>query len=115
MKIKMLIMAVIISLPVKLYAQEIAHAKQADTIGCTTPDALQALKRQMKGVTPQPGWEERIQDLGCYLVATDLNWKVASREGAIVHLQLDMEGVPMPTLWFEAQDIAKGAGVATKQ
>lgn len=93
-------------------ADEIVHAKRQDTIGCTAPDVLSALKRQMKGTIPQPEWEERIQSLGCYPVATDLNWRVASREEGIVHLQLDMEGVPMPSLWFDAADIAKGPGVA---
>ncbi|MCP1215606.1 hypothetical protein NKW53_05935 [Acetobacter orientalis] len=115
MKIRILLLAASFIFPAKLYAQDIVHAKRADTIGCTTPDTLQALKREIKGATPLPGWEERIQSLGCYLVATDLNWKVASQEGAIEHLQLDMEGVPMPALWFETKDMVKGGGAAPDQ
>lgn len=87
----------------------IVSARANDTIGCLDEATLLVVKQQSAGVVLPAGWQDRIAKLGCYAVAADLHWRVASSDDVAAHLQLSEPGVPAstsPVLYFALSDLS---------
>jgi len=86
------------------------RAKAANTMGCTDPENVRALRDVLEtwDIQPPVGWERNLAEVGCYPVAADLRWRVARRLGDVVALQLAEEAITRGAsvlLFFSVADL----------